>query len=101
MKEKSVFSFLRQLSTRHCSHCRCCGADRAAIDRYLVPTAATRRHRSGGRKGQTDRHASEKSFTCVILRVHLNTAGNRRRLHETAGAGYAATGRDAAALASR
>jgi len=46
-KNKSAFSFLRQLTTRHCSHLLL-DAGRAAIDRYLVaagPKAANPQQR--------------------------------------------------------
>ena len=71
---KSVFTFLRQLTTWHCSHLLrramlrrgCCDrrpAGRAAIDRYLMAAGFTaanpqQRRAADGTDGQTDGHES-------------------------------------------
>jgi len=58
---KSVFSFLRQLASWHCSYLLLLSAGRAAIDRCLLaagPTAANPPQPNDGTNGQTDRRDS-------------------------------------------
>ena len=78
-QNESVFSFLRQLSTWHCSRLLL-SAGRAAIDRYLLtagPTAANPHQRSAAGKRlnrRTDRRTDGRTPDRYVGRSHLRSA---------------------------
>ena len=74
VSDKSVFSFLRQLTTWHCRGAAAADrrpTSRAAIDRYLLvaePTAANppqRRAAAAGWNRRTDRQTDRRTDRCI------------------------------------